>query len=140
MSSAPGDGLLGLGELLASMEPVRDPAEHVFLTCAHGTDVSSLEPFGVMTEAEGTTVILRADRLADALSLGCSPVRPPRMTLITLQVHSSLLAVGLTAAVASALADAGISCNVVAGYYHDHLFVPVDDAARALELLHALSG
>ena len=51
----------------------------------------------------------------------------------------ALEAVGLTAAVSQALAQAGISCNIVAGYYHDHLFVPADEAKRALEVLEALA-
>ena len=58
---------------------------------------------------------------------------------ITLTVHSALDAVGLTAAFASALGDAGISCNVVAGYYHDHLFVGRADAQRAMDVLHKLA-
>ena len=58
---------------------------------------------------------------------------------ITLTVHSALDAVGLTAAFASALGDAGISCNVVAGYYHDHLFVGRADAQRAMGVLHKLA-
>jgi hypothetical protein len=53
-------------------------------------------------------------------------------------VHSSLHAVGLTAAVASELAHAGLSCNVVAGFYHDHLFVPRDNAAQVLMLLNKM--
>ena len=59
--------------------------------------------------------------------------------MITLRVRSRLDAVGLTAVVSSQLAKAGISCNVVAGYFHDHLFVPVERAAEALELLHQVS-
>ncbi len=58
---------------------------------------------------------------------------------ITLNVHSALEAVGLTAAVATALTREGISANVVAAYYHDHIFVPEVDAERALEALRALS-
>ena len=57
---------------------------------------------------------------------------------ITLQVHSSLEAIGLTAAVSAALTEAKISCNVLAGFHHDHLLVPVADADRALEVLHEL--
>jgi hypothetical protein len=56
-----------------------------------------------------------------------------------LTVHSSLEAVGLTAAVSRALTDANISCNVVAAYYHDHIFVPVQDAKRAMETLVKLT-
>jgi hypothetical protein len=61
-----------------------------------------------------------------------------RAAWITLQVHSDLAAVGLTAAFSSALAQAGISCNVVAGMHHDHLFVPVDQAQQAMRSLQAL--
>ncbi|MNG35746.1 hypothetical protein D3C84_1225580 [compost metagenome] len=59
---------------------------------------------------------------------------------ITLQVHSSLAAVGLTAAFASALGQANISCNVIAGYHHDHLFVAQADAERALAVLRQLAA
>ena len=58
---------------------------------------------------------------------------------ITLTIHSSLEAVGLTAAVSSALTEANISCNVVAAYYHDHIFVPIADADRAMNVLLALT-
>ena len=59
---------------------------------------------------------------------------------ITLEVHSSLEAVGLTAAVSTTLAQAGISCNMLAGYFHDHLLVPVDRLDDALSLLRRLAG
>ncbi len=59
---------------------------------------------------------------------------------ITLRVHSALEAVGLTAAVSLALTDAGISCNVVAGFHHDHLFVPYARAAEAVQVLEALAA
>ena len=58
---------------------------------------------------------------------------------ITLNVHSALEAVGLTAAVSRALTEAGISCNVVAAYYHDHLFVPAEQGERALKILQDLA-
>jgi hypothetical protein len=60
--------------------------------------------------------------------------------MITLRVRSALDAVGLTAAVSTELAANGISCNIVAGYYHDHLFVPEDDADYAVALLRELSA
>jgi hypothetical protein len=59
---------------------------------------------------------------------------------ITLNVHSALEAVGLTAAFATALGQAGISCNVIAGYYHDHLFVGQADAERAMHVLRDLAA
>jgi hypothetical protein len=60
--------------------------------------------------------------------------------MISLDVHSSLEAVGLTAAFATALGNEGISANVIAAYYHDHIFVPTADAERAVAALKALSG
>ncbi len=58
---------------------------------------------------------------------------------ITLKVNSALEAVGLTAAFSSALGDAGISCNVIAAYHHDHIFVPLQEAQKALEVLEHLA-
>jgi hypothetical protein len=57
---------------------------------------------------------------------------------ITLTVNSALNAVGLTAAFATALSQSGISCNVVAGAYHDHIFVPLESAQGAMRVLHQL--
>ena len=71
---------------------------------------------------------------ADAAGLGYGYVAG----WITLTVHSSLEAVGLTAAFATALGEAGINCNVLAGAFHDHLLVPVGDVARAVEVLRRL--
>ena len=59
--------------------------------------------------------------------------------MVSLRIHSALAAVGLTAAVARCLADAGLSCNVVAGFHHDHLFVPYERGAECVELLRRLS-
>ena len=63
-----------------------------------------------------------------------------RCAWITLTVHSALQAVGLTAAFSAALGEVGISCNVVAGVFHDHLFVPVDRAHDAMDALRALQA
>ena len=94
-----------------------------------------LEPLCLFVEEESVTVIVPKSQ-ADSLGLPYSTT----FAWITLTVHSSLEAVGLTAAVASALAKSNISCNVVAAYYHDHLFVPAQDAARAMDVLQALTG
>lgn len=74
---------------------------------------------------------------ADAAAHGLEPLF--RAAWITLTVHSDLNAVGLTGAVSAALAEAGISCNVVAAAYHDHLFVPADAGARAIQVLDRLT-
>ena len=81
-------------------------------------------------EDEGLSVVLRRER-ADALGLAYDYVA----AWITLRVHSALDAVGVTAAVSTALAAAGLSCNVIAGYHHDHLLVPADRTDEALAVL-----
>ena len=108
---------------------VRD-GEFVFVTTERDLPAEAR-----IVEREGATLVLR--RLdAEAAGLGFEAV----FAWITLEVHSSLEAVGLTAAVSSALADAGIPCNMLAGYYHDHLLVPSERAAEALELLRTLAS
>jgi hypothetical protein len=89
----------------------------------------------VIHEAEGPTLILP---LAQAEALGLAVVFVSAQ--ITLTVHSALEGVGLTAAVAAALADAGIPCNVIAGARHDHLFVPWDDREAAMAALLRLQA
>ncbi|MGD1011486.1 MAG: ACT domain-containing protein [Acidimicrobiales bacterium] len=86
-----------------------------------------------IVEDEGTTSVML---VADAERLGVHPEFVAAW--LTLEVHSSLEAVGLTAAVAAALAAENISCNVLAGYYHDHLLVPFDQAERSIGALNAL--
>lgn len=127
-------GVTDLCELLATMEPVLAEGRFVY-ACAPGDDLEKhlfRGPIGLFREPEGVTLILP---LEAAEGLAASP--PMRM--ITLTVHSSLEAVGLTAAFATALTAEGISANVVAGYHHDHIFVLERDAERALETLRALS-
>lgn len=86
-------------------------------------------------EQEGLTVVLHRQE-ADTSGIYYTVI----FSWITLKVHSSLEAVGLTAAFSSALAKAGISCNVVAAYYHDHIFIPARDAAHTMQVLQSLSS
>ncbi len=116
------------------MQPERNAGEYVFCTLDSSTQLADVTPLGFFREKEGVTVILpRAD--ADTAGLSYAGT----FAWLTLTVHSSLEAVGLTAAFSRALAEAGISCDVVAAFYHDHIFVPVHDAERALTALRALS-
>lgn len=124
-----------LGKLLAAMEPVLADGEYVFATTEGDVVPDGLHPIGTFRENEGLTVILPA---AEAMQAGLAASKPMRQ--ITLTVHSSLDAVGLTAAFAAELTRHGISANVVAGYYHDHIFVGADDGARAVAALRALSA
>jgi len=122
-----------LNELIASMRPRLDPEVYVWATAPRVPD--GVEPVATLREAEGVTVVLTA---AEAKRWGLENTFPSAR--ITLEVHSALDAVGLTAAFASALAEVGISANVIAGYHHDHIFVPFDRAADAMAALERLAS
>ncbi|WP_225823583.1 ACT domain-containing protein [Streptomyces naphthomycinicus] len=127
-------GETDLRTLLDGMRPELNPGRYVF-TMAEGGVPSGVSPVVTVAEQEGLTLVVpQAD--ADAAGMAYDYVAG----WITLRVHSALDAVGLTAVVARALADAGLSCNVVAGFHHDHLFVPYEQAPRAVEILRRLSG
>lgn len=128
-------GEADLGHLLATMRPTIRDGEFVFVSLESPTELPALPALATIAEAEGTTYVLtRAD--ADGRGLSYDFVA----AWITLQVHSALEAVGLTAAFSTALAEAGISCNVLAGFHHDHLLVPHDQATDAIAVLERLSA
>jgi hypothetical protein len=120
--------------LLNTMSPKLNPGDYVFCTASALTNIDPNEIIGLFKEEEGWTVILSKE-LADKLNLEYSYVS----AWITLTIHSSLQAVGLTAAFSNALAKEGISCNVVAAYYHDHIFVGKEDGEKAIKVLKQLS-
>jgi hypothetical protein len=120
-----------LGRLIANLAPRLDPAPWVFVAVPEPPRDAA--PLMVFCEDEGVTCILSRDA-ARRLGLPDAPV----FRRITLGVDSSLEAVGLTAAVAGALAAAGISANDVAAFHHDHVFVPADRGAEAMACLDRL--
>ena len=122
-----------LAVLLHSMNPVLNSGVYAFVSLPAGAVPGPIEPIATFRESEGITLIVEEQQASDAKL----PILF-RAAWITLTVHSDLQAVGLTAAVATALADAGISCNVVAAAYHDHLFVPVESASQAIAVLRTL--
>ncbi|MDA8482474.1 ACT domain-containing protein [Pseudomonas resinovorans] len=128
-------GETALSTLIRNMSPQLNPGQYVFCTLDDAARLQDSVPLGTFREQEGLTVILERDE-ADRLGLSYDYTA----AWITLQVHSSLSAVGLTATFAAALAQAGVSCNVVAGYFHDHLFVASEDAERAVSTLRALAA
>ena len=128
------DGEKKLDILLKSMKPALNSGEFVFCTIKDFTTVDINDAVLIFKEAEGTTAIVKKE-IADKCQLEYSFVA----SWITLTVHSSLSAVGLTAAFSNALSEAGISCNVVAAYYHDHIFVDKMDAEKAMRILNAFS-
>lgn len=127
-------GETNLAKLLQTMSPELNPGVYVFCTVPVAEPEILARAISSFREKEGFTYIL-PQSVADQFSM----IYETAMAWISLQVHSSLQAVGLTAAVANALAESGISCNVVAAYYHDHLFVPAAEAGRAVEILRKLS-
>ena len=122
--------------MIAGMAPCLMPGHFHFCTVADPALIGQALPVAIGTfhEAEGVSLILPE---AAVLALGLAMGDPMRQ--ITLQVHSALDGIGLTAAVAGVLAGAGIACNMVAAFHHDHAFVPAADADRALDLLVALA-
>jgi hypothetical protein len=124
-----------LPTLLSTMRPELHDGEFEFCTVPVGTAIpDGLHPVVTVLESEGTTLVLP---IAEATAAGFAETF--RSAWITLTVNSALTGVGLTAAVATALSNAGIACNVVAGYHHDHLFVPIASARAALAALEALA-
>jgi hypothetical protein len=128
-----GQPVSDLGVLLATLAPELHDGVFVYALAGLGERCADVPAIATFREAEGTTLILLE---RDALDAGLPVVF--RAAWITLRVHSDLQAVGLTAAVARVLSDAGISCNVVAAVHHDHLFVPFERAGDAMRELRAL--
>ena len=125
----------GLPELLRTLQPVLHRGVYVFCVLPQVPDTGFDDFVAMFREAEGVTVIAEESK---ARRHGWRVL--VRAAWLTLSVHSDLEAVGLTAAVAAALANAGISCNVVAAGHHDHLFVPIESGQRALDELLALKA
>jgi len=121
--------------LLREMDPCLFAAPYGYVCLQPETGLpSGIMPFATITEAEGLTLVASADDLTRA---GLAP--GPLWARINLTIHSDLSAAGLTAAFADALARQGVSANVIAGFYHDHLFVPWDRRHDALSALRALT-
>ncbi len=128
-------GERNLDILLKSMKPVLNEGDYVFSTLSDITSIDLNDVLFFFKEQEGVTVVVRreiAERCAYTYSFVAA--------WITLTVHSSLEAVGLTAAFSKALGDEEISCNVVAAYFHDHLFVARKDAEKAMKVLARFSS
>lgn len=129
-------GITDLDELLRSMRPKLLEAEFVFCTISGSLkEHLELNPVATFVESEGLTLVLEKSVAEKAgLSFDGS------YSQITLTVHSSLEAVGLTAAVSTKLASKGISANVIAAYYHDHVFVQTSKAEAAISALEEFSA
>ena len=157
-------GETNLSVLLQSMKPTLNDGEYVFTTVPHNV-VDEISKTNVVPlsdiictfhEKEGTTLVLekqKANLLHEKMEKLIMPSSGDSQSAatdtstdtyyyswITLEVHSSLNAVGLTAAFSNALTKENISCNVIAGYYHDHIFVNTKDKYKAMKVLQTLSS
>jgi len=128
-------GETNLQSLISNMEPVLNEGEYVFSTVTDIDSIPRKDTICEIKEKEGVTVILSIE---NAKKLGLS--FEYLAAWITLNIHSSLEAVGLTAAFATELGKNNISCNVVAGYYHDHIFVDIKDKEKAMQVLWGMTG
>ena len=122
-----------LNLLLQTMEPQLQDGSFVYVLSDGNPDITDRRVIASVREAEGLSLIVEK---SFAIEQGLQPHF--ECAWITLNVNSDLAAVGLTAAFASALGNARISCNVVAGLHHDHIFVPVAQAHAALDVLRGL--
>lgn len=122
-----------LARMLATLDSSREPGVYVFVSVPDYATAAALPARAIVCEREAVTVVLKRE---DAIKRGL--FFDFEAAWLTLSVHSALGSVGLTAAVARALADAGVPCNVLAGAMHDHLLVPEEDADRAMETLQSL--
>lgn len=127
-------GETDLNTLLKTVKPQRHEGQYVFCVIPDWKSINLNEVVMLFKEEEGQTIIIRKE-LADHFHLNYTFIA----TWITLSVHSSLEAVGLTAVFSRALAEKGISCNVVAAFYHDPIFVDQKDADDAMQVLALLS-
>ena len=125
-----------LQTLLKSIAPTLLEGSWAFATVAKGKPIpAGLKPLATYEEVEGTTLLLDDKDLAKAGLPHAFFCRG-----ISLNVNSSLYAVGFLAAVCAELAKAAMSINIVSAYHRDYIFVPSARAEEALMLLKKLAA
>lgn len=127
-------GKTNLSYLLASMNPALRDETFVFITIKPGAPIPDIAAVMQFNEVEGITLIAP---LEVAKKAGLSYEFPCRM--ITLNIHSSLEAVGFLDVITTHLAKLNIGVNPVSGFYHDHLFIPANRAEDVMVSLSVLS-
>lgn len=134
MNSIPHQGEIDLDKLLKRMEPILHPEVYVFTTFKDGEVPTELDPIMMLKESEGITLIVTLYAAQNA-EIPCEF----QCRMITLNIHSALDAVGFMAKITSRLAELNMGVNPVAGFYHDHLFVPTNRAGDAMIALREWS-
>ena len=124
-----------LKKLVKGMSPILNKGEYVYTVVKDLDSIDTSLAVCIFKEAEGITLVINRNK-ADELGLKYEFIA----SWITLQIHSSLESTGLTAIFSSELAKYDISCNVIAGFYHDHIFVPLKDSKRAIGVLKDLTN
>ncbi|PHV10930.1 ACT domain-containing protein [Chitinimonas sp. BJB300] len=122
-----------LTALLASLEPELQPGHYAFVSLGPLRSPNDIPTIASFKEKEGWTLVVEQETAQQHNLTALFTA-----AWITLTVHSDLAAIGLTAVVSQALADRGIACNIMAGAWHDHLFIPPNQAENAMETLRAL--
>lgn len=122
-----------LARLLQTIEPVQNPGVYAFTTLPAGSAIDPEIVVAYIREAQGCSAVIVEET---AIRMGLPVLF--RAAWLTLTVDSDLQAIGLTAAFSAVLANAGISCNVIAGARHDHIFVRYEKAAAAMAALREL--
>lgn len=121
--------------LLKNLSPRVNAGEYVFCSISTNYKLKNIEVVASILESDSRTIVIRKED-AEEVKLHYDT----SMSWITLDVVSSLEAIGLTSTISKKIADHKISCNIIAGYYHDHIFVPYSDHAKAIQLLKSLSS
>ena len=116
------------------IKPLRNPGTYVFCVLNDFGHIPLSDVLCTFREPEGTTLILEQS-LADKHKLPYEY----EAAWISLQIDTDLEMVGLTAEFSNELANEGISCNIIAAYHHDHIFVSIDDANNAMDVLREIN-
>lgn len=131
--AAPGE--TDLDKMLATLRVERRPGVFAFVAVSAPAPDLAAAAHAMVIEGELTTLVLPV-----AVAAAAGLPTEPEMAWLSLTVQSSLEAVGLTAAFSKTLGEVGIPCNVLAGFHHDHILVPVDRAQDAVDALTVSSN